>query len=68
MQKEEDLLKIFEAYCSHGEPMNKTQLKSGKLAKLLRDCGLMKGERTKVRGTGYKIVQLPLTEMDLIFA
>ena len=31
---EEDLMRIFQGYCSFGEPLNTEKLKSQKLAKL----------------------------------
>lgn len=40
---DEELKKLFEIYCSFGEPMNTKYLKSSKLAKMMRDCGLIKG-------------------------
>jgi hypothetical protein len=39
---EDDLKRLFEIYCSYGEPMNTKFLKAGKLLKLLKDCGLIK--------------------------
>lgn len=40
------LQKIFQNYCSYGDPMNTKWLKSAKFIKLLRDCGLIKSNRT----------------------
>lgn len=36
------LRKVFSSYCSIGEPMNQSTLKSIKLIKLLTDAGIMK--------------------------
>mmetsp|Transcript_39533 Transcript_39533/g.38018 ORF Transcript_39533/g.38018 Transcript_39533/m.38018 type:complete len:192 (+) Transcript_39533:190-765(+) len=41
---EDELKKIFETYCSFGEPMNTKHLKSSKLMKMLKDCGIVKGQ------------------------
>lgn len=41
----DNLLKIFQSYCSYGEPMNTTRLKSSMLIKMLKDCGLLKEQR-----------------------
>ena len=43
MNTEDELRKIFEIYCAFGEPMNTKFLKSSKLFKMFRDCGLIKG-------------------------
>ena len=37
----EGLLRIFQYYCSFGEPMNNTRLKSMKFVKMLKECGLL---------------------------
>jgi hypothetical protein len=37
----EALLKIFQFYCSIGEPMNTTKMKSSKFIKLLNESGLI---------------------------
>ena len=37
------LRKVFENYCSFGEPLNIKYLKSSKLVKLLKECGLVAG-------------------------
>jgi len=37
----EDLKKVFEIYCSIGEPMNTEKLKSSKALKLFKDCLLI---------------------------
>lgn len=43
LSQDDELKKMFEIYCSFGEPMNTKYLKSSKLLKLLKDCGLIKG-------------------------
>lgn len=40
---ENDLKKVFEIYCSYGEPMNTKYLKSSKIIKMLKESGLLKG-------------------------
>lgn len=40
---EDELKKIFEIYCAFGEPMNTKYLKSSKLYKMFKECGLIKG-------------------------
>jgi len=40
---EDEMKKIFEIYCSFGEPMNTKYLKSSKLYKMFKECGLIKG-------------------------
>jgi len=37
----EDLLKIFQFYCSLGEPMNTNKMKSMKFKKLLTDANIL---------------------------
>lgn len=39
--QKEDLLKIFQFYCSIGEPMNTKRMKSIKFKKLLKDSGIL---------------------------
>lgn len=43
---EEQLKKVFEVYCSFGEPLNTRFLKSIKLIKMLKDAGLVHGQST----------------------
>eukprot|EP00347_Sterkiella_histriomuscorum_P013365 403364992 len=35
------LLKIYQFYCSYGDPLNSTKLKSSKLVKLIQDAGVL---------------------------
>ena len=37
----ESLTRVFQYYCSFGEPMNNTRLKSIKFGKMLKECGLL---------------------------
>lgn len=37
----ESLTRIFQYYCSFGEPMNNTRLKSAKFIRMLKECGLI---------------------------
>lgn len=43
LNSEDELKKLFEIYCSFGEPMNTKYLKSSKLFKLFKEVGLIKG-------------------------
>ena len=36
------LKKVFVNYCSYGDPMNTRYLKSSKIVRLLKECGLLK--------------------------
>lgn len=56
------LERIFESYCSFGEPTNTTELKSSKWIKLLRDSLIVK----PVQERGQ--YPLSLVEADLLFA
>ena len=37
----ENLQKIFQFYCSYGDPLNKTKMKSIKFMKILKEAGLL---------------------------
>jgi hypothetical protein len=65
-KNEEKLKKVFEIYCAYGEPMNTKWLKSSKLLKMLKDCGIVKGGKTYCRKNCMK--ELSLVDMDLIIA
>ena len=41
-EQREVVERVFSFYCSYGEPMNCTSLKSSKFVKLLKDAGLIK--------------------------
>ena len=69
----EQLQKIFTAYCSFGEPMNRTRLKSAKLMKMLKDCGLFRTapgsantSRASLKSSQSHLVSK--VDVDLIFA
>jgi len=55
------LSRIFQLYCSYGEPTNTTKLKSSKWIKLLRDAGLVK------QGWGQKTTLVSQVDADLLF-
>jgi hypothetical protein len=42
LNSDDDLKKLFEIYCSFGDPLNTRYLKSCKLMKLLKACGIVK--------------------------
>ncbi len=66
LNSEDELKKLFEIYCAFGEPMNTKYLKSSKLFKMLRECGVIKGcSRLPPNSNGAKQISLP--EMDLSF-
>lgn len=43
LNAEDDLKKLFEIYCSMGDPMNTKYLKSSKLFKMFKQAGMIKG-------------------------
>jgi hypothetical protein len=51
---DDDLKKVFETYCSLGEPMNTKKLKSSKLMRMLKDAFLIKGLSKKQAGEKEK--------------
>jgi p25-alpha len=57
------LQRVFQSYCSYGEPMNTTKLKSSKLIKMLKDCGVLDTNETS-SGTNA----ITKVEVDLIFS
>ncbi len=61
---EDDIKRLFETYCSFGEPMNTRKLKSSKFVKLLRDTRLLKGSAGKVPA---HLKQLDLADIDIMF-
>ncbi len=40
----ESLTRIFKYYCSYGEPLNTSTLKSSKLLKMLRDARILQAD------------------------
>lgn len=54
---------IFQAYCSFGDPMNTTKLKSSNFIRMMKDCGAI---RSGEFGLGKKPA-LDQVEIDLIF-
>lgn len=59
----ENLLRVFQNYCSYGEPMNTTKLKSSKLIKMLKDSGIIDANETSNNPSGISKV-----DVDLIFS
>ena len=57
----ESLERVFQTYCSYGEPMNTTKLKSSKLIKMLKDCGVL-----DVNESGTSAITK--VEIDIIFS
>lgn len=55
----ESLQRVFQSYCSYGEPMNTTKLKSSKLIKMLKDCGVLDASESAA---------ISKVEVDLIFS
>ena len=72
---QDNLKRVFEIYCSLGEPMNTEKLKSAKALKLFKDCILVRtNEQGKIlelsdeRIRRYKrIVPLTNAQIDLVF-
>lgn len=72
---EEDLKKVFEIYCSIGEPMNTEKLKSSKALKMFKDCLLVRSKElmenltlTEEQIMRYKkIVPINKSHLDLVF-
>lgn len=59
----ESLQRIFQTYCSYGEPMNTTKLKSSKLIKMLKDCGVL--DTVESSSSTSAITKV---EIDIIFS
>ena len=51
LNHQDRLIVLFQYYCSFGEPLNNTKLKSSKFVKLLKDAGLVNNLQG---GTGMK--------------
>eukprot|EP00359_Climacostomum_virens_P003527 CAMPEP_0204908800 /NCGR_PEP_ID=MMETSP1397-20131031/7680_1 /ASSEMBLY_ACC=CAM_ASM_000891 /TAXON_ID=49980 /ORGANISM="Climacostomum Climacostomum virens, Strain Stock W-24" /LENGTH=589 /DNA_ID=CAMNT_0052078451 /DNA_START=143 /DNA_END=1909 /DNA_ORIENTATION=+ len=67
IEHKERLTGIFQAYCSFGEPMNTTRMRSAKFVKLLRDCGLISEFNTS-RSRSTKKSPISSVEADLVHA
>jgi hypothetical protein len=48
------LMKVFQYYCSYGEPLNNNKLKSSKFLKFLRDCNLLLRGVLRTNNTGIQ--------------
>lgn len=59
----EGMQRVFQNYCSYGEPMNTTKLKSSKLIKMLKDCGVLDPNESTTSTSAISKV-----EVDLIFS
>ena len=59
----DSLQRIFSTYCAFGEPMNTTKLKSSKLIKMLKDCGVLDLNDSNV---GQSLINK--VDVDLIFS
>ncbi len=74
-QVEEDLKRVFEIYCSIGDPLNTEKLKSSKAVKLIKDCKILRDKEvtdhlilSEDQISRYKkIVPLSKVQLDLIF-
>jgi hypothetical protein len=56
------LKELFQSFCSYGEPMNTTKLKSSKLLKLFKDSGV------EVDGMGKGGIKLTTADIDIVCA
>ena len=54
---------IFQAYCSFGDPMNTTRLKSSNFMRMMKDCGAVRTEETRFSRKPL----LDTVEIDLLF-
>lgn len=59
----ESLQRVFQNYCSYGEPMNTTKLKSSKLIKMLKDCGVL-----DINELNNGTTAITKVDVDLIFS
>ena len=62
------LQKVFEHYCQYGEPMNKRLLKSSKLVRLLKECGLIQSHSQLPEQLEGKAIQITTTDIDIAFS
>jgi hypothetical protein len=54
----DNLHRIFQYYCTFGEPMNNSKLKSIKFMKMLKECGLLQPGLLKNTGdTSFRILE-----------
>lgn len=51
---EEQLYRLFQFYCSYGEPMNTTQLKSIKFKRLLKESNILEVKNIKIFKNFFK--------------
>ncbi len=60
---------IFSYYCSYGEPLNATQLKSIKWMKMMKDVGIVGGKwkGNKENASGNAVHMVSQVDADLIF-
>ena len=58
----DQLLSVFKKYCSYGEPLNTSKLKSSRFMKMLKDCNLI----SDTYNPGEK--KLKAVDADLIYA
>lgn len=61
------LKKVFENYCSFGEPLNIKYLKSSKFVRLLRECGLVSGLSELPASLVDRALQISTTDIDIAF-
>jgi len=64
-QYKQRLQTIFQAYCSFGEPMNTTKLKSTKYHRMLRHCGLLRPRDQKEFKECGRRESYPLEQVDV---
>eukprot|EP01022_Parablepharisma_sp_SALTPOND_P020353 TRINITY_DN368_c4_g1_i1.p2 TRINITY_DN368_c4_g1~~TRINITY_DN368_c4_g1_i1.p2 ORF type:complete len:718 (-),score=69.14 TRINITY_DN368_c4_g1_i1:6194-8347(-) len=63
----EQLYNLFQRYCSYGEPLNTTRLKSAKFLKILKDCGLVSGQPFGTSQSRMGTSRLKSVDADLIY-
>jgi len=64
----EPLLNIFQRYCSYGEPLNTTRLKSAKFMKIFKDCGLIGSQNMGMSQSRMGTTRIKPVDIDLIYA
>lgn len=65
---EDQLKQLFHVYCAFGDPLNTKYLKSSRLLKMLRECGLVSCQSSLKPGMRQRGArQVSLVDIDLLF-
>jgi len=65
---QEKLMQIFQYYCSYGEPMNTSKLKSSKFIKILKDAGALQAKKSDENRSVNTNKQVSQVDADLIYS